>query len=120
VVVYLMVISLVLIAQGSALILMPKRMIKLGGLFLRDKKTKMMSVFPLTLGILLLFASPLSGVPWLAVFLGLSGIAKGIYLFVTPLEKVKSHRWFKLSDNEHRAVGIFVLILGVILFISRV
>lgn len=116
---FLVLISLVLIVEGVMMILSPKKIIKFAGDLLKNKEPKVWAIAPLAVGILLLFSANASVLGWLIVLLGLAGIGKAVYLFLTPISKIRSHWWFSLSDNGHRALGILVLILGVIIFISR-
>ena len=69
---------------------------------------------------MLLFAASASAVGWLIVLLALISIAKAVYMFMTPVAKIKTLKWFHLSDNAYRVSGIIILVLGVIVFISRI
>ncbi|MGE5280261.1 MAG: hypothetical protein ACM3L6_05925 [Deltaproteobacteria bacterium] len=117
---YLFLFSLIFIVEGIMLILSPKKLIKLAQKLLAAKEPRLLGLAPLFLGIFLLFSASASALSWLIVLLGLGGIAKAVYLFLTPAAKIKAHPWFALSDNKHRAMGIVVLIVGVLVFISRV
>lgn len=117
---FLVLISLVLIIKGVVMIMAPKRIIKLANDLLKSKEPRAWGVIPLCVGIFLLFSASASVLGWLIIFLGLAEIGKALYLFLTPVSKIKSHWFFSLSDNGYRALGILVLILGVIIFISRV
>ncbi len=116
---YLFLVSLVLIVAGIVMILTPKKLVKLAAELLGGKEPRRFGLIPLFVGILLLFSVPFSAVGWLIVLLGLAEIAKAVYIFLAPIQKIKSHQWFALSDNGHRALGILILIVGVIIFISR-
>jgi uncharacterized protein YjeT (DUF2065 family) len=117
---FLVLISLVLIVKGVMMIMSPKKVVKFADDILKAKNLRAWGVLPLVIGILLLFSASASALAWLIVLLGLAEIAKSVYIFLTPLAKIRSHWWFNLSDNGHRALGILVLILGVIIFISRI
>lgn len=118
---FLMLVSLVLIFIGVTLILSPKKFLKTVHQMLdKPKDARLLGLAPLIIGILLLFAARSSVVGWLIVLLGLAMIAKAVYIFLTPVSKIKNLRWFQLSDNTYRVNGIVVLVLGVIIFISRI
>lgn len=118
---FLLLISLILIITGVMLILVPKKVVK-AILKVLDKPQdgRLLGLVPLIVGIMLLFAARASAVAWLIVLLGLAGIAKAVYIFLTPVSKIKTLRWFSLSDNAYRIHGIIVLVLGVMIFIARV
>ncbi|HAJ56760.1 MAG TPA: hypothetical protein DCL35_03195 [Candidatus Omnitrophica bacterium] len=117
---FLVLMSLALIVAGVVMIMSPKKVVKLVSDILKAKDPRVWGTAPLAVGVLLLFSASASALSWLIVLLGLSEIAKAVYLFLTPAAKIRAHWWFGLSDNGHRALGILVLILGVIIFISRV
>jgi uncharacterized protein YjeT (DUF2065 family) len=117
---YLFLVSILFIVEGIMLILSPKKIMKLAQKLLSLKEPRLLGLVPLFLGIFLLFSASASAVAWLIVLLGLGGIAKGVYTFLTPIAKIKAHPWLRLSDNNYRALGIVVLIVGVLVFISRV
>ncbi len=117
---FLVLISLILIIKGVTMIMSPKKIVKLANEILKAKDPRAWGIIPLLIGVILLFSASASALSWLIVLLGLAEIGKAVYLFLTPVAKIKSHWWFSLSDNGHRAIGILVLILGVIIFISRI
>ena len=118
---FLLLVSLLFMVEGVLLILTPKKFIKFAtDLLTKTKEPRLLGLIPLFIGILLLLSVSSSVLGWLIVLLGLAGIAKAVYLFLTPVQKIKSHPWLNFSDNGYRAVGILVLILGVIIFISRI
>lgn len=117
---FLVLISLALIVKGIVMIMTPKKIVKWADNFLKNKDLKKWGMLPIAIGILLLFSASSSALSWLIVLLGLAELAKGAYLILTPAAKVRAGRWFSLSDSGHRAIGIFVLVLGVIIFISRI
>ncbi|MFA5039196.1 MAG: hypothetical protein WC732_05910 [Candidatus Omnitrophota bacterium] len=118
---FLLLVSLFFIIAGVLLILTPKKVIK-AVLKMLDKPgdRRLLGLVPLIVGIMLLFAASRSAVGWLIVLLGLAGIAKAVYIFLTPMAKIKALRWFSLTDNAYRVNGIIILVLGVIVFISRI
>lgn len=117
---FLAIISLIFVIAGVVMIMSPKKMVKFTDGLLKAKKPQMLGLVPLCVGVLLLFSANSSVLGWLIVLLGLAEIGKAVYVFLTPIQKIKSHWWFNLSDNGHRGLGILVLILGVIIFISRI
>jgi uncharacterized protein YjeT (DUF2065 family) len=118
---FLFLVSLLLIIKGVLLILTPKKVVKLAHQMLdKPKDARLLGLLPLIIGIMLLFAASSSAVSWLIWLLGLASIAKAVYLFLTPIAKVKASRWFSMSDTSYRISGIIVLVLGVIVFISRI
>jgi uncharacterized protein YjeT (DUF2065 family) len=117
---FLFLISVILMVEGIMIILSPKKMVKFVNELLKVKEPRLWGLLPLFVGILLLFSVSASVLGWLIILLGLAEIGKAIYVFLTPVAKIKSHRWFSLSDNAHRVLGILALILGVLIFVSRV
>jgi uncharacterized protein YjeT (DUF2065 family) len=117
---FLGLVGLIFVVEGVLMILAPKKIVKMVSDLLLRKNARAFGCAPLAVGILLLFSASSSALGWLVVFLGLAGIVKAIYTFLTPIQRVRSHWWFSLSDNGHRGLGILILILGVIVFISRV
>ena len=117
---FLLLISLAWVIEGVAMIMSPKKVVKFVTALLKVKEPRLWGLLPLFIGILLLFSASSSILGWLIVLLGLAGIAKAVYIFLTPLAKIQSHWWFRLSDNGHRGMGILALILGVIVYISRI
>jgi len=117
---FLLLVSLLFIIEGIIMILAPKKLMKLAHRMLAVKEPRLMGLIPLFVGIFLIFCASASAVPWLIVLLGLAGIAKAVYVFLTPVAKIKAHPWMNLPDNNYRALGIVVLIFGVLIFISRI
>jgi uncharacterized protein YjeT (DUF2065 family) len=117
---FLLLISIVLIVKGVALILAPKKVLKIASNFLDKAEPRTLGIIPLIVGIFLLLSTSASVLGWLIVLLGLAEIGKAVYTLSTPLAKIKAHPWLNLSDNNYRAIGILVLVLGVIVFISRI
>lgn len=116
---FLVLISFLLIIEGVIAILAPKKLMKFVLGFLKNDNSKVIAIVPLCVGILLLFSAASSALGWLIVLLGLAGITKAVYIFLTPIQKIRASKWLNFSDNEYRAIGILVLILGVLIFISR-
>ena len=117
---FLLLVGVVLIVKGVMMILSPKKIVKFVLDLLDKTEPKLFGVGALLVGILLLFARHASALGWLIVLLGLIEIAKAVYLLSTPVAKIKEHWWFKISDNNCRALGILVLVLGVIIFVTRI
>jgi len=114
---YLFLVSLIFISEGVMLILSPKKLLKAAEKMLSVKEPRLLGLMPLFMGIFLLLSASASNAAWLIVLLGLGGIAKGVYIFLTPIAKIKAHPWFHLSDSKYRAIGIVTLIIGVLIFI---
>lgn len=118
---YLLLVSLVLVVEGVALILMPKKCVKAAhGVLSKAKEPKLLGIVPLLAGVFLLLSISSSVLGWLVLILGLAMIAKAVYVFRVPVAKIRNSRWLGLSDNSYRILGILVLVLGIILFISRI
>jgi hypothetical protein len=117
---FLFLMSVLFMAKGVGLILWPKKMVKFGLSVLKDKEPKVLAALHFAIGLLFLFSASLSILGWLIVLLGLSQIVLSVFIFQTSLDKIKSHWIFGLSDTGYRLLGILVLLLGVVIFISRV
>ncbi|HQP91925.1 MAG TPA: hypothetical protein PLU24_04550 [Candidatus Omnitrophota bacterium] len=117
---FLLLLSLLFIVKGVLLIMAPKKVLKFANYFFNSKEPKAWAIGPLVIGILLLFSVTSSILGWLIALLGIFEIAMAVYIFLTPMAKLKVHPWLNLSDNGNRAMGIFLLVLGVIIFISRI
>ena len=117
---FLLLISLVLIVKGVGLILAPKKVLKVGMDVLDKWEPRILGLVPLFVGIFLFLSASRSALGWLIVLLGLAEIGKAVYIFSTPKPKIKAHPWLSLTDNNYRAMGILILILGVLVFISRI
>ncbi len=115
---FLFVVSLIFIVEGIVFILSPKKLIKVANKMLSAKEPRLLGLLPLFFGIFFLFAAGFSKAAPLIVLLGLAGIAKAVYLFLTPVAKIRASRWLNLSDNNYRAWGIIVLIVGVFVFVT--
>ena len=116
---FLLLMSLVFIIEGVALILAPKKVLKIADNLLKKEEPRYLGLVPLFVGIFFIFSASSSALGWLIVLLGLTGIGKAVYIFLTPAAKIKAHPWLNLTDNNYRAIGILVLTLGVLVFISR-
>ncbi len=117
---FLLLVSVVYIVEGVMMILTPKKAVKFATELLKVREPRYLGLLSLFVGIFLLFSASSSALSWLIVLLGLAGIAKAVYIFLTPIAKIKAHPWFSLSDSGHRVVGILLLVLGVLVFISRI
>ena len=117
---FLLLISFVLILEGVALILSPKKVMKFANNLLDKGEPRYLGLAPLFLGIFMILSVSSSALGWLVILLGLAWIGKAVYIFTTPMAKIKAHPWLSLPDNNYRALGIIVLILGVLVFISRI
>jgi uncharacterized protein YjeT (DUF2065 family) len=118
---FLFLVSFVLVVEGVALILVPKKFIKVAhDILSKTKEPKLLGIAPLLVGIFLILSVSASVLGWLVVLLGLALIAKAVYVFKVPVAKIKNSRWLSLSDNSYRIFGILILVLGIILFISRI
>ncbi len=116
---FLFLFSLALVVEGVMMILVPKKLVNFVKDMLKIKEPKLLGIPPLAVGILLLLSASASALGWLVVFFGLFSIGKSVYTFLTPIEKIKSLKWFRLTDNAYRVLGIIVLVFGVLIFISR-
>ncbi len=117
---FLFLVSIALIVSAVIMILAPKKIVKWGFKLLDAKEPRYLGLLPLFIGIFLLLSAGSSVLAWLIVLLGLAEIGKAVYVFLTPVARIKAHPWFNLPDNAQRAMGILILILGVLIFISRI
>lgn len=108
-------IGILLVAAGSAYILYTQRFRSALFHVLNTVNPKLLSVLPLTIGILLVLSAFHSVNSWFIIVLGLSAIIKGLLLIIAP-ESVyeKMMRWYfeKTSDRTGRFFGIVALVIG--------
>lgn len=80
--------------------------------------SKVLALFPLVMGVLLMISARASHSFWLAEILGILGVAKGVFLFGLGRERVQRlFSWWqeKLSEVAWRFCGLVLVILGVFL-----
>ena len=104
--------------KGAGLILVPRKMIGFVHKMLSLKEAKRLGWIPIIVGFLLCISAKFSYLALGIFFLGLLYIAKGTYLFVTPLDKLKKHKMLSLNEKLYRVMGIIVLIVGMVLINS--
>jgi uncharacterized protein YjeT (DUF2065 family) len=116
---FLLLVSLVLIIKGVSMILVPKKTMKFAAQMLKVKEPRLWGLSSLFVGILLLFAASHCILVWLIVLLGLMEISKAVYVFLSPPQML-FHWSSNLKENAYRVWGIWSLVLGVIIFITRI
>ena len=81
---------------------------------------RLYSILPLIVGVFLVSAAFYhKEVFWLAIIIGVLGIAKGIFMIVGSLEKLEALlRWWyeEASDRTARFLGLITFLVGVALF----
>lgn len=117
---FLLLFGLVMIIEGIVMILAPKKMMSFSKSVINIKDHRILGIVSLIVGILLLFSAGSSDISWLIVIFGLIALAKAVYVFVTPIEIIKSNKWFKLDDKGIRIIGIVTLVLGVVVFVKTI
>ncbi|MBN1354022.1 MAG: DUF2065 family protein [Candidatus Omnitrophica bacterium] len=80
---------------------------------------KKLSPIPITIGLLLILASPYDRHAILVFILGLLAIAKGIAAIAYPKKLQKAKEWMiKSGDNVYRAGGVLLIIIGSIVLMG--
>jgi uncharacterized protein YjeT (DUF2065 family) len=74
-----------------------------------------LSTLPVAFGVLMIISASACLHPWLIRFLGLLGVAKGVFIFMNPKGMYqKTLQWYfeSVSDQGHRLMGMISVILG--------
>jgi uncharacterized protein YjeT (DUF2065 family) len=111
---FIVLIGALFMVEGAALVLVPRKVLHIANKMLAIKDAKLLGWIPLTIGVLLCISARYSYMALAIFLLGLLAIAKGLYMFVTPIEKIKKNRWFTLSEKAYRVIGLVVLIIGML------
>ena len=111
------VLALLWIASGAFLIVFTEKTREFfKKIFLTDR-VRRWSALPLIFGVILIIAAFCKrDMFWLALILGLLGIAKGIYLFAGPPEQTKAFmEWWLLKARPEtvRFFGLISFVLGI-------
>jgi len=112
--IFLLSISIFWISLGIAFILFP---LKLKTLYTHlVKPGKALFILPLLVGVLFLWAYPVSRLGAFIRVLGIISLIKGIFILVCPVNVIKSTFTYFLSRSEGiwRLYGVFMLVLGIV------
>jgi hypothetical protein len=112
---FIVLIGALMMIKGAALIVVPRKLIHLSQKILSGKNAKRLGWIPLCVGVLLCMSAKYSYAALAVFILGLLAIAKGAYILVTPVEKLRKLKWLSLSDKIYRILGILALIVGMLL-----
>ena len=112
---FIVLIGALLMVKGAALILVPRKLVHINQKLLSGKHAKRLGYLPLAVWLLLCISAKFSYAALAVFLLGLLVIAKGAYILVTPIDKIKKNKMFSLSDKIYRLIGIVVLIAGMLL-----
>jgi len=112
---FIVIVGVFLMVMGAALILIPHKVLHLSQKMLAIKNFKRLGWIPIIVGFLLCISANFSYLAVTIFLIGLLLIAKGAYIFVTPLDKLKKLKIFSLSDKMCRIIGIVILIVGMVL-----
>ncbi|MDP3142959.1 MAG: hypothetical protein Q8N14_03310 [Candidatus Omnitrophota bacterium] len=112
---FIVVVGALLMVKGGALILVPRKLIHSAAKMFSLKQAKRFGWVPIIVGFLLCVSANASYLALPVFLLGLLFIAKGAYILFTPLDKLKKHKLFSLSDGVYRMIGIVVLVVGMVL-----
>ncbi len=112
--IFLYLISIFWILVGAAFILFPKRSKTLYTRLV--KPAKALSILPLSIGVLFLWASPVSRLEAFIRVLGIISLIKGIFILVCPVNVLKSTCQYFLGRSEGvwRLYGVFMVVLGIV------
>jgi uncharacterized protein YjeT (DUF2065 family) len=111
----LYIISLLWIGVGSSIILYTQEGRVLLKKVLRGVDLRLLSIVPITIGVLLIVSAYYSAAFWTIIVLGILAIGKGCLFIFNPGKAAdKIMTWFldEGSDNMYRLAGIFAIILG--------
>lgn len=111
----IIIVGVLLMVKGAGLILMPRKMVHFAQKMLSGKQAKNLGWIPIVVGLLLCISANFSYMALGIFLLGLLIIAKGVYILVVPIEQIKKHKWFALSDGIYRVMGIVSLVIGMLL-----
>ncbi len=112
---FLYAVSLLWISVGCCMILYTKETRNVMERFLLQIDRRILSILPFIAGILFIFAAPASSNPWFIRFLGVMGVAKGVFIFFDPnnlYDRINNWQLNSISDQTRRLWGIIVLVLG--------
>lgn len=114
------IIGICMVVSGIFLLIFTERTRELYRKTFLVENLKKLSFVPLAFGIILI-AGAFSGecFLWLPFILGLAGIAKGIYFFVTSTDQARAiMEWwfFSASQETIRLFGLISFVLGIALF----
>jgi len=112
---FIVLVGAVLMVKGAMLILAPRKLIQLSTKMLSLKNARRLGWVPIIIGFLLCISANFSYLALTIFLLGLLFIAKGAYMLMTPIDKLKKHKMLSLSTNIYRIIGIVVLVVGMVL-----
>lgn len=112
---FIVLIGVLTMVKGATLIVAPRKLIHFEQKMLSGKAPKRVGWVVLLVGLLLCIAAPFSDLVLIVFLLGLLVMAKGAYVLLSPIDKIKKLKWFSLSDKVYRLAGVIVLILGMLL-----
>lgn len=112
---FIVLIGALLMLKGAILILAPRKLIQSATKLLSLKYAKRLGWVPIIVGFLLCISANFSYLALTIFLLGLLFIAKGAYIIMTPIDKLKKHKMLSLSTNVYRVMGIVILIVGMVL-----
>ena len=115
---FIVLVGALLMVDGAALILIPRKVIHFAQKMLSSKQFSRMGWISIIVGILLCASAKFSYLALGVFLLGLLSIAKGVYILITPAEKIKKHKMLSLSEKIYRVIGIVVLVVGMTLINS--
>jgi uncharacterized protein YjeT (DUF2065 family) len=113
--IFLYVISFIWIAGGCCMILYTSETRSVMDKMIQEIDRRILFIVPFIAGILFLFAASASHNPWFIRFIGLMGVAKGVFVLVAPdnlYDQINNWYLKSLSDQALRLWGIIALILG--------
>jgi len=108
-------IGIFLVAAGSVYILYTQKLRSALFRVLNTVNPKLLSIAPLSIGILLILSAFHSFNSWFIIVLGLLAVIKGLLLILAPRTVYESMlRWYfeKTSDRTFRFFGIVALVIG--------
>ncbi|MBN1794386.1 MAG: hypothetical protein JW844_05425 [Candidatus Omnitrophica bacterium] len=106
--------GLILIVEGIFLIARPGEVMAWGLKLLGHPRFRYFGLINLLLGAALCKTAPDTRHALLIFLFGCGMIVKAGYVFFAPLERISNHWIFKLETGKLRAIGIAVLVLGLV------
>ena len=112
----LYIVAILWIIIGVFILLYTERTMKIFKKVFPTKKVRVLSIFPIIFGIVLVIGAVCTQVFFLSLILGVLALLKGLYLIMGPMPQIKRLMdwWFnKASTSYIRLCGLIIFVLGI-------